>query len=119
VILSAVGLVIVMANPTRTSATAGYLLAAAFLFLVLCWIRLLQSFRAGRKFRREAAAMSQLGETALDQPDDKPSGMQRARITHDDSDARPEITRVRWLGRCGSIPAAACADTCRKGALHE
>jgi hypothetical protein len=45
--------VIVFAHPTRTSAIAGYLLVVVFLLLVLCIVRLLQSFRAGRRFRRE------------------------------------------------------------------
>jgi hypothetical protein len=53
VILSVAVFVIVFAHPTRTSATAGYLLAVVFVLLVLCWVRILQSFRAGRKFRRE------------------------------------------------------------------
>jgi ABC-type branched-subunit amino acid transport system permease subunit len=47
------GFVIIVAHPTRTSRIAGYLLAAAFVFLVLNLVRLLQASRAGRRFRRE------------------------------------------------------------------
>jgi hypothetical protein len=46
--------VIVFAHPTRTSRIAGYLLAAAAVFLVLNIVRLIQASRAGRKFRRES-----------------------------------------------------------------
>jgi hypothetical protein len=45
--------VIVFAHPTRTSRIGLYLLAATFLLVVLCWVRILQAGRAGRKFRRD------------------------------------------------------------------
>jgi len=51
--LTIVGFVIVFAHPTKTSAIAGYLLAAAAVFLVVNLVRLSQAVRAGRKFRRE------------------------------------------------------------------
>jgi hypothetical protein len=50
--LSVAVFVIVVAHPTRTSRIGLYLLAATFLFLILCWVRILQASRAGRKLRR-------------------------------------------------------------------
>jgi uncharacterized membrane protein len=52
-ILAVAGFVIVFAYPTRTSAIAGYLLAAVAVFWVLCIVRAIQASRAGRKFRRQ------------------------------------------------------------------
>lgn len=53
VILALVAFVIIFAHPARTSRIAGYVLAAAFVFLVLNLVRLVQASAAGRKFRRE------------------------------------------------------------------
>lgn len=55
--------VIVMAHPTRTSKIGLYLLAATAVCLVLCWVRLLQGSRAGRKFRRAAIDAVLVGRT--------------------------------------------------------
>jgi ABC-type branched-subunit amino acid transport system permease subunit len=53
VIPAVASLIPALADQARTSRIALYLLAAAFLFLVLNFVRLLQASNSGRKFRSE------------------------------------------------------------------